>query len=189
MGMKLLGFGLIALVATVPTHAKETPAEAAARDAKNRAFVLANYPPRARAAGEQGRVFFKISLDRDGRLRSCEVTRSSGFPRLDEETCELLVAHGEFKPVKDDAGRLVKQPVHHGAINWELSDRAAPLVAPQKLASVTKPERLICRRITKTGSMAMTERRCLTSREWDLGDEYARDEVRRLQQSIPPPRN
>lgn len=185
----LLGFGLIALVATLPVEARETPAETAARDAKNRAFVLDNYPPRARAAGEQGRVYFKISLDRDGRLGSCEVTKSSGHPRLDEETCELMVAHGVFKPVKDESGRLVRKPVHHGAINWQLPEGTAVPAAPTKLASNGKPERLICRRITKTGSMAMTERRCLTSREWDLGDEYARAEVRRLQESIPPIRN
>ncbi len=184
------GVGLIALASTMPLQAKETPAQAAARDAENRAFVLKNYPPRARAAREQGRVFFKIMLDRDGRLRSCEVTKSSGFPRLDEETCELMVAHGVFKPVRDAKG-LVRNPVHHGAINWELSVGGASEAAsePAKLASATKPDRLICRRITKTGSLAMTERRCLTSREWDQGDEYARDEVRRLQTSIPPPRN
>ena len=190
MGMKsLLGIGLIALVVNLPLQAKETPTEAAARDAKNRAFVLNNYPPRARAAGEQGRVYFKISLDRDGRLRSCEVTRSSGYPRLDEETCELMVAHGEFKPVKDAGGRLVRKPTHEGVINWVLPDGGVTAPAPQRLASASKPERLICRRMTVTGSMAKTERRCLTSREWDLGDEYGRDEVRRLQQSVPPPRN
>ena len=118
--------------------------------------MLANYPPRARAAGEQGRVFFTISLDRDGRLRSCEVTRSSGFPRLDAETCELMVAHGVFKTVKDENGRLVRKPVHEGAINWVLPKDEVAGKAPvaQKLASVAKPERLICRRISKTGSLA-----------------------------------
>lgn len=185
----LLGFGLTALVANLPLQAKETPAEAAARDAKNRDFVLKNYPPRARAAGEQGVVYFVITLDRDARLRSCEVTKSSGFRRLDQETCELMVAHGVFQPVKNESGRLVKNPTHHGAINWQLPKGVATSAAPQKLASATKPERLICRRISKTGSLATTERRCLTSREWDLGDQYARDEVRRLQDSIPPPRN
>ena len=191
MVMKWMGLGFIALAASLPAAAKEKPAEAAARDAANQALMLANYPPRARAAGEQGRVYFTISLDRDGRLRSCEVTRSSGFPRLDAETCELMVAHGVFKTVKDEAGRLVRKPVHEGAINWVLPKAEVAGKAPvgQKLASVVKPERLICRRISKTGSLATTERRCLTSREWDQGDEYARDEVKRLQQSIPPPRN
>jgi TonB family protein len=189
MAMKaMLAIGLTALVATVSLQAKETPAQTAARDAANRAFVLKHYPPRARAAGEQGRVFFKITLDRDGRLRSCEVTKSSGYPRLDEETCELMVTHGVFKRVKDESG-LVKNPVHHGAINWELALGGASEAAPQQLASAAKPDKLICRRLTKSGSLAMTERRCLTAREWDQGDEYARDEVRRLQTSIPPPRN
>ena len=188
MLMKLIGLGLVALVSSVPIQAKETPAEAAARDAKNRAFVLANYPPRARTAGEQGVVYFKVSLDRDGRLSSCEVTKSSGYPRLDAETCEVMVAHGVFKRVTNEAGKLVRQPVHHGAIKWELPDGAAPAAAPavpQQLASNNKPDRLICRRMPKTGSLAKTERRCLTAREWDLGDDYARAEVKRMQDSVP----
>lgn len=184
----ILATALVALVASIPLQAKETPDEAAARDAKNRAFVLDNYPPRARAAGEQGVVHFTISLDRDGRLRSCEVTKSSGYPLLDDETCELMVAHGVFKPIRNASGRLIN-PTHAGSINWALPEGAATAPAPPILASAAMPEKLICRRITKTGSMAMTERRCLTSREWDLGDEYARDEVKRLRQSIPPPRS
>lgn len=185
----LLGLGLLGLLVSMPLYAKETPAEAAAREARNREFILKNYPPRARAAGEQGIVHFKITLDRDARLRSCEVTRSSGYPRLDAETCELMVAHAVFKTVEDDAGRLVRNPTHEGAINWQLPGVAPAAPAPQKLASTGGPDRLICRRITKTGSLANTERRCLTSREWDQGDAYARDEVRRLQDSIPPPRH
>ena len=95
-----------------------------------------------------------------------------------------MVAHGVFKSVKDEGGGVVRKSVHQGAINWQLPSGAIA-TAPVKLASAGKPERLICRRMTKTGSMAMTERRCLTSREWDLGDDYARSEVKRMQDSVP----
>ena len=185
MAMKLLGCGLIALVSSMTVEAKETPAEAEARDAKNRAFVLANYPPRARAAGEQGVVYFDVSLDRDGRLRTCEVIKSSGFPRLDDETCELMVAHAEFTTVKDAGGKLVREPVHHGAIKWELPEAVVATAAPQRLADVAKPERLICRRITKPGSMVVTERRCLTARDWALSRDFAQSETKRLQDASP----
>ena len=187
MGMKaLLAIGVTALVAASPVEARETPAEAAAREASNRDFVLKHYPPRARAAGEQGRVYFTVTLDRDARLTSCEVTRSSGFPLLDEETCELMVAHAVFKRVTDANGRLVRNPTHEGAINWKLPEGEASAATPQKLASLARPERLVCRRISKTGSLAATERRCLTQRQWDQGDQYARDEVRRLQDAVNP---
>ena len=185
MAMKLLGCGLIALVSSMTVEARETPVEAEARDAKNRAFVLANYPPRARAAGEQGVVYFDVSLDRDGRLRTCEVIKSSGFPRLDEETCELMVAHAEFTTVKDAGGNLVREPVHHGAIKWELPEAVVATAAPQRLADVAKPERLICRRITKPGSMVVTERRCLTARDWALSRDFAQSETKRLQDASP----
>ncbi len=180
----ILSIGLVALACSMPLHAKETPAQTAARDAENRAFVLKHYPPRARAAGEQGRVFFTMTLDRDGRLRSCEVTKSSGYPRLDDETCELMVAHGVFKPVRDESG-LVKNPVHHGAINWTLPEGAATMPAPQQLASAAKSDKLICRRQLKTGSTLMTERRCLTAREWNMAYDYGRSETKRMQDSAP----
>ncbi len=184
MGMKLLSLGLFVIFSSAPLQAKETPSEAAAREADNAAFVLKHYPPRARAAGEQGQVLFKIKLDRDGRLSSCEVTRSSGYPRLDDETCELMVAHGIFKPIRDESG-LVRNPIHHGAINWTLPDVLAVTPTPKQLASVTKPDKLICRRQLKTGSTLMTERRCLTAHEWNLAYEYGRSETKRMQDSSP----
>jgi protein TonB len=185
--MKLLvGFLALVLLTSVSAQA-ETPAEQAEREAKNREFILKQYPKRALAAGEHGIVYFRINLDRDGRLRGCEVTLSSGFPRLDEETCELMVAHGVFKPVRDETGRLTN-PTHNGAIKWVLPDGIKPAAVPNKLASAERPEKLICRRMQKNGSWAMTERRCLTAREWDLGDAYSRDEVRRLQDEVKPTR-
>ena len=177
----ILGF---ALLASVSVQA-ETPAEQAERDAKNREFILKHYPPKAITAGEHGIVYFEIKLDRDGRLIGCEVTKSSGFPRLDAETCELMVAHGVFKPVRDATGRLIN-PTHDGAIKWSLPEGVKPAVVPGKLASAERPEKLVCRRTQKAGSWAKTERTCLTLREWDLGDAYGRDEVRRMQDSVRP---
>ncbi|HMI40849.1 MAG TPA: energy transducer TonB [Sphingomicrobium sp.] len=152
------------------------------REEKNREFILKHYPPRALAAGEHGIVFFQINLDRDGRLIGCEVTKSSGFPRLDAETCELMSAHGVFKPVRDEAGRLIS-PTHDGAIKWVLPQGIKPAERPKTLAGIDLPEKLLCRRVAVTGSVIRTERRCLTSPEWALKDDYSRQEVQRLQAS------
>jgi protein TonB len=176
----------LALLASAAAQA-ETPAEQAVREAKNREFVLNHYPARAKAAGEHGIVYFRVNLDRDGRLIGCEVTLSSGFPRLDAETCELMVAHGVFKPVRDEAGRLIN-PTHDGAIKWALPEGIKPAEEPKKLATLERPEKLICRRTQKLGSWAKTERRCLTLREWDQGDAYSRDQVRRMQDDVKPAR-
>lgn len=179
--MKMRWILALALLAPVVVQA-ETPAEQTEREAKNREFILKHYPLRALAAGEHGIVYFRIQLDRDGRLIGCEVTGSSGFPRLDTETCELMSAHGVFKPVRNEAGRLIS-PVHDGAIKWVLPQGIKPAQQPEKLASLDLPEKLLCRRVPVTGSVIRTERRCLTSAEWQLKDDYSRQEVQRLQAS------
>src|SRR5687768_5298594 len=184
--MRAIAFLGLALLASAAVQA-ETPAEQAAREAKNREFVLKHYPARALAAGEHGIVYFQVKLDRDGRLIGCEVTQSSGFPRLDAETCELMVAHGVFKPVRDETGRI-NNPVHDGAIKWALPEGIKPAEVPKKLATLEKPEKLVCRRTQKAGSWAKTERTCLTLREWDQGDAYGRDQVRRMQDEVKPAR-
>ena len=67
-----------------------------------------------------------------------------------------MVAHGVFKPVRDETGRLTN-PTHDGAIKWVSARRNKARGIPKKLASRDRPEKLICRRMQKNGSWAMTE--------------------------------
>lgn len=78
-----------------------------APDDANRQFIKRNYPPRARAAGEEGIVGFDVTLDNRGRPVGCRVTQTSGFPRLDRETCEVILEKARFKAVRDESGRRV----------------------------------------------------------------------------------
>src|SRR5512139_3916765 len=72
---------------------------------KNGEFIMRQYPPRAKAAGEQGTVRFQADVDAKGNVMSCKVTGSSGYRRLDDETCEMIVGHATFKPTLDTEGR------------------------------------------------------------------------------------
>ena len=83
------------------------PSDKEARNAVNGDVLLSEYPPRALAAGEQGLVGFKVTLDRDGYATGCEVTHSSGHKMLDQETCELILNRATFKGIKDGDGRKV----------------------------------------------------------------------------------
>jgi protein TonB len=49
-----------------------------------------SYPPAAQAHGETGVVQLAFSIDRQGRLLSSQVVRSSGHPALDQETLATL---------------------------------------------------------------------------------------------------
>ena len=130
---------------------------------KNGEFIFHQYPPRAKAAGEQGAVRFKAEVDAKGNVMSCKVTETSGFERLDRETCDLIVDHATFKPTLDNEGKA-RPAVHDGIVNWRIPGAAAPV----KTASIggKSPDEVVCKRITKTGSLVAHSRLCLTRREW-----------------------
>jgi TonB family protein len=130
-------------------------------------MVFKSYPPRALAAGEEGPVFFRVKLDKDGAPMSCEVTRSSGHPLLDDETCSLIVQHAVFSGTKDANGHLIPETAE-GVVNWTLPGHTPATVnlAPTVAAAPAKAERQVCKRKLKAGSLADYERTCMTPSEW-----------------------
>lgn len=128
---------------------------------KNGEFVFSQYPPRAKAAGEQGSVRFQAEVDSNGNVMSCKVTQGSGHERLDRETCDLIVDHASFNPTLDSEGKA-REAIHDGVVNWRL-----PGVAPAATKIAGKsPDEVVCKRSLKTGSLVMASRLCLTRREW-----------------------
>lgn len=162
--MKAIGIFGLALLASAGIQA-ETPTAKSVREAKNYDTLLQYYPKRALAAGEQGLVGFTIRLDKAGQPTNCEVTYSSGHRQLDEETCELMLIHGVFQPVKDSEGNKVNQ-VTEGVVNWRIPGGAKNAVAPIKVAEAKAPEKMICKRELKIGTLASYERTCMTKTEW-----------------------
>ena len=169
------------LAGATPAAATPSP-EAAARDAANNEVILSEYPPRARAAGEQGSVGFKVALDREGFATSCEVTHSSGYKRLDQETCDLILNRAVFKGVRGADGRKTNV-VTQGVVNWRLPG-AATTPAPIRTASAAKPEKKIGRRKVKTGSLADYERLCATAAEWSRMTQQTQREWGALQGTL-----
>jgi TonB family protein len=176
---------LSALLASAGTPAASTPSpEKVARDSTNNEVILSQYPARARAAGEQGSVVFKVALDRQGYATSCEVTQSSGYKRLDQETCDLILDRGMFKGIRGVDGRKTNV-VTEGVVNWRLPKGEATAAAPVvRTAAATKPEKKICRRRVKTGSLADYERLCATAHEWSLMSQRTQQEWGALQGSF-----
>ena len=125
------------------------------------------YPKRALAAGEQGLVAFKLTLDRAGHPTACQVTHTSGFKQLDEETCTMLMMHSVFQPPKDAEGNRLNLFHTEGVINWRIPGREASLKQPAKLAKLDPLEKKICKRTPRTGTLAGFDRVCMTAREWD----------------------
>lgn len=151
-----------------------TPDASQSVQSKNDEFIFSKYPPRALAAGEQGAVRFRAEVNEKGLVLGCEVTQSSGHWRLDRETCELIVNHATFKPTLDSDGKA-RSAVHDGVVNWRIPGQAENS-APIKLVASKSADKLICKRIQKTGSLVAHSRLCLTARDWDrYADETQED--------------
>ena len=46
--------------------------------------------------GETGEVVLGYDVNPDGRAQNCAVEQSSGFPRLDAASCEMMIRYGRF---------------------------------------------------------------------------------------------
>ena len=132
-------------------------------ESKNGEFIFSQYPPRAKAAGEQGSVRFRAEVDAEGNVLGCKVTATSGFKRLDQETCDLIVDHASFKPTLDSEGKA-REAVHDGVVNWRIPGTTK--TASAATVGGRSPDDVVCKRITKTGSLVSHSRLCLTRREW-----------------------
>lgn len=140
------------------------------------------YPAASLKAGEQGTVGFEVGLNRDGKIESCVVTSSSGFPRLDAATCDMIVRTARFRPSeKRGSARIPRQNYF---IEWTLPAGRANVAEPQVetvgyLARL-KEEEIVCRRAYKSGSIVIKTKVCLNRKQWDRTVDYGREEAIRL---------
>jgi TonB family protein len=142
----------------------------------NGEFMFKHYPPRALAAGEEGQVGFRVTVDNEGVLTSCDITKSSGFMTLDAETCQFLGRYAQFKVPRAEDGRRAAA-TRTGYVNWKLPPdaKASPKVRTASLSTVPAPEKLICRRSVQTGSLVGRTKKCATQREWDQTERLAKE--------------
>ena len=165
---------LLVAVAATPSGASET-----ALQAQNREFMVKNYPAGPMKRGEQGRVAFRLTIEPDGSLSRCEVTESSGFAGLDNETCEIMIYSARLSPVRSEDGRAVRAS-QNGFIVWRLPASTVQLATPAA-TTMPKPEALICKKAQQTGSLIAKTQQCLTKRQWSLAEQEAREAIDRIQ--------
>lgn len=152
-----------AMLIGAPAHA-QPGSSAAAPNQDQWAIFQQFYPARAIAAREEGAVGFKVTLDSQGAVTGCQVTHSSGHPLLDEETCNVITLHAQFKP---DPGLSPSQVrTSDGIITWRLPASTTSLQPPAPVSATAVPDKVICRKTLRTGSLAAYDRTCMTAREW-----------------------
>lgn len=155
--------------------AEAVPAQSGS-DLRNADVLLKLYPKRALDAGEAGVVGFKVSLDKAGHPTACEVTKTSGFPRLDEETCTVITQHAMFG---SNPGVGSGSSTHSGTIAWVLPEGRTPAVPSATKVAVA--EKKICKRAPRTGSNAAFDRVCMTKAQWAEQVDESKQAFRDLQ--------
>lgn len=185
----LIGLALAGLVEpaaaqqAVPDPVTVTaPAELSAIIARNRLVIQKFYPRSSLRRGEEGEVHFRINVNRDGRLDGCQITKSSGYEALDTATCDMLLKGATATPlIAADGWRTAG--IRDGIVPWVLPDGVRRPATPPALTSTRNAagEKLICRRQTKTGSLYIMEKICLTTHDWKIQSDLAQQETQTMQ--------
>jgi protein TonB len=76
-----------------------------------------DYPAMDLRMNHEGMVRFQLAIGVDGRVSSCTVTQSSGWPGLDSATCALVTKRARFTPAQDESGQPMAGS-YSNAIRW-----------------------------------------------------------------------
>ncbi len=107
--------------ASEPTGHFVTPVLARPRSAPGDWVSPDDYPMRDLREGHTGMVGFRLAISADGRVTGCTVTRSSGWPGLDDATCRLVSARAKFAPATDSTGAATAGS-YATNVRWQIPD-------------------------------------------------------------------
>jgi len=172
---------ILSMLLAIPTVALGNAATYAQADqsvrlSANGEFIAEHYPPRALKAGEQGKVSFRLVVEPNGSLGTCEVTKSSGYKSLDDETCELILRYARLTVVRNADGRSVRAE-QNGFINWVHPKGTGKRASAIEIAAASTPDKIICKRSPTTGSLVKRTKQCMTARQWAEATRIARDKA------------
>lgn len=97
--------------------------------------TLDDYPELAVRLHHQGAVTVELTVDSAGELAKCRTAISSGYPELDQASCDLIRKRAHWKPATDDAGRPIAF-VYRFRSRWMLSG-GQPQPLPETERDVT----------------------------------------------------
>jgi protein TonB len=81
-----------------------------------------DYPRAARAAGVEGSVAVRFTVEPSGRVSGCQVIRSTANAELDATTCRLIEQRFRYRPALDAAGNPVPEVISR-TFDWMLPRR------------------------------------------------------------------
>ena len=140
-------------------------------------LLIDNYPPESLRLGEEGDVGLSMDIGANGKINGCQVSKTSGYARLDRAACDLMLLHvTRVSPPTKDGRRVAAQ--REGAIGWRIPpgqprlNRLPPRSPDTELALAA--EKITCAVSPRQGSIGIKQKVCLTRRERDQAQDYAR---------------
>jgi protein TonB len=83
-------------------------------------WISTNDYPRSPLMNEiEGTAGYLLVIGTNGRVASCDLTRSSGNRALDDATCRLITNRARFEPATDESGAKVLG-TYTGSVRWEI---------------------------------------------------------------------
>ena len=81
-----------------------------------------DYPAFALSEEREGVVGFSLTIGPDGRVKSCDVTSSSGSPDLDSTACVLITQRARFTPARNQQGK-VQTGRYANRVRWQIPSK------------------------------------------------------------------
>ena len=109
-------------------YEKEYPTEPYLSGSRDNKIGPADYPVSSWQAGEEGTVFFSVTVSAEGKPTACEVTETSGFSALDAATCPLVLERAKFTPAYAAEDEPV-EGIYEGRQRWRKREPMLPQIA------------------------------------------------------------
>ena len=102
-----------------PPPPKFTPKAPQPRNSPGSWATSDDYPTKAMREDRSGSTGFTVTVDTEGKVASCQVTRSSGHADLDDATCKLVTRRARFKPATDGEGNPTTGS-YSNSVRWQI---------------------------------------------------------------------
>lgn len=96
------------------------PPSPATPKGRGNVFSDDDFPDASRRAEESGVTRVSYTVGTDGKVAACTVTQSSGFPRLDDATCKIIIRRFRFNPATRDGQPVTENKTQ--PVRWQLKN-------------------------------------------------------------------
>ena len=93
----------------------------AAKGSRRNTIGEEDYPSASLRAEEEGVTRVRFTVGTDGRVSECAVVESSGFPRLDQRSCEIIQRRWRFEPATVDGAPVAETKTQN--VRWQITSR------------------------------------------------------------------